>query len=213
MFLDTKHAVGPAHAAPAVRTGYEPQACTAASPSHSAQPDAPAQFKDGHVTVLVATDPPGDHKDYHPPRRPYRTRRESGTVVPLVLPAPAARGGPSDGRRRHRLRATARIRPGEAELQRLTGARTPSGVPVLLAAPAEERPEGKGSVGWPHRSRAAAVEERPWRPAVAGSGRARRSGAVGLHRGKPIGHSQESAPCGRDEPSPVLPAPTKRRSL
>jgi superfamily II DNA/RNA helicase len=122
-----------------------------------------AQFKNGQVTALVATnvaargihvegldlvvnvDPPADHKDYL--HRGGRTARagESGTVVTLVLP--------HQRRAMDRLMAdaditpsTARVRPGEDELQRITGARTPSGIPVVLAAPADERREnGEGS--------------------------------------------------------------------
>ncbi|MGA5824439.1 helicase-related protein, partial [Kitasatospora sp. NPDC094028] len=115
-----------------------------------------AQFKDGHVTVLVATnvaargihidsldlvvnvDPPSDHKDYL--HRGGRTARagESGSVVTLVTP----------GQRRGvtRLMASAGITPritpvrsGEAELSRITGAQAPSGVPVVITAPAVER--------------------------------------------------------------------------
>ncbi|MGC0330659.1 superfamily II DNA/RNA helicase [Streptomyces sp. SAI-170] len=111
-----------------------------------------AQFKDGEVTVLVATnvaargihvdsldlvvnvDPPTDPKDYL--HRGGRTARagESGTVVTLVTP--------EQRRDMDRLMAsagvTARItpvRPGEPELNRITGARTPSGVPVVITAP------------------------------------------------------------------------------
>ncbi|MFF5856257.1 DEAD/DEAH box helicase [Streptomyces sp. NPDC012751] len=115
-----------------------------------------AQFKNGHVTVLVATnvaargihvdsldlvvnvDPPGDHKDYL--HRGGRTARagESGSVVTLVTP----------GQRRGmtRLMASAGITPrvtpvrsGEAELSRITGAQAPSGVPVVITAPVVER--------------------------------------------------------------------------
>ncbi|MFD3452348.1 DEAD/DEAH box helicase [Streptomyces sp. NPDC058691] len=119
-----------------------------------------AQFKTGHVTVLVATnvaargihvdnldlvvnvDPPTDHKDYL--HRGGRTARagESGLVVTLVTP---------DQRRdmdRLMLHAgirprTTQVRSGEAELSRITGARTPSGVPVVIAAPVAER-TGRG---------------------------------------------------------------------
>ncbi|MDX3073460.1 DEAD/DEAH box helicase [Streptomyces sp. NPDC088354] len=122
-----------------------------------------AQFKTGHVTVLVATnvaargihvdnldlvvnvDPPTDHKDYL--HRGGRTARagESGLVVTLVTP---------DQRRdMDRLMVHAGIRPlttqvrsGEAELSRITGARTPSGVPVVITAPVAERP-GRGVPG------------------------------------------------------------------
>ncbi|AUY52254.1 DEAD/DEAH box helicase [Streptomyces sp. CB01881] len=127
------------------------------------------QFRDGHVTALIATnvaargihidgldlvvnvDPPIDHKDYL--HRGGRTARagESGTVVTLVLP---------DQRREvSRLMTvagirptTTKIRPGDAELTRITGARTPSGVPVTVAVPApaaapaaEGKPAGSGA--------------------------------------------------------------------
>ncbi|MFJ7041929.1 DEAD/DEAH box helicase [Streptomyces sp. NPDC101112] len=127
-----------------------------------------AGFKDGQVTVLVATnvaargihvddldlvvnvDPPGDHKDYL--HRGGRTARagESGTVVTLVLP--------HQRREMDRLMAdagitprSARVRPGEPELHRITGARTPSGVPVTLTltvpAPAAAPSGRKGTPG------------------------------------------------------------------
>ncbi|MER7579089.1 DEAD/DEAH box helicase [Kitasatospora sp. NPDC097691] len=110
------------------------------------------QFRDGHVTALIATnvaargihidgldlvvnvDPPIDHKDYL--HRGGRTARagESGTVVTLVLP--------EQRREVNRLMTVAgirptvtKIRPGDADLVRITGARTPSGVPVTLAVP------------------------------------------------------------------------------
>jgi superfamily II DNA/RNA helicase len=125
------------------------------------------QFKDGHVTVLVATnvaargihvdnldlvvnvDPPGDHKDYL--HRGGRTARagESGSVVTLVTP--------DQRRAMTRLMATAgivphtaRVRSGEAELSRITGAQAPSGVPVTITAPVQEH-VGRG--GSPSRRR------------------------------------------------------------
>ena len=53
------------------------------------------------LDLVVNVDPPSDHKDYL--HRGGRTARagESGTVVTLVLPQPAPRDGPADGRRRH----------------------------------------------------------------------------------------------------------------
>jgi superfamily II DNA/RNA helicase len=107
------------------------------------------QFRTGRVNALVATDlaargihieeldlvvnvdPPGDAKDYlHRGGRTARAGR-SGTVVTLVLP--------EEHRDTTRLLATAgitaqssRIRPGDAELARITGARTPPGVPVPM---------------------------------------------------------------------------------
>ncbi|MER7754082.1 DEAD/DEAH box helicase [Kitasatospora sp. NPDC097643] len=129
------------------------------------------QFRDGHVTALIATnvaargihidgldlvvnvDPPVDHKDYL--HRGGRTARagESGTVVTLVLP--------EQRREVNRLMTVAgirptvtKIRPGDADLAKITGARTPSGVPVTLAVPvvtppAEGKPEAKA--GTPRR--------------------------------------------------------------
>ncbi len=44
------------------------------------------------------------------------------------------------------------VRSGEAELSRITGARTPSGVPVAGAAPSTER-SAKGNGSTPHRRR------------------------------------------------------------
>jgi superfamily II DNA/RNA helicase len=106
-----------------------------------------AEFREGTVNVLVATDVaargihvddvslvmhvdlPRDQKDYL--HRAGRTARAgaAGTVVTLVLP-------------RQRKRAAAmlakagvtptesRVRPGDAKLAEVTGARPPSGVPV-----------------------------------------------------------------------------------
>ncbi|HEX5594991.1 MAG TPA: DEAD/DEAH box helicase [Micromonosporaceae bacterium] len=118
------------------------------------------QFRNGVVTTLVATDvaargihvdgldlvvnvdPPTEAKDYL--HRGGRTARagESGTVVTLVLP--------EQRRDMARMMKTAgitpesmRVRPGDPELARVTGARTPSGVPVTIAAPpAPARPAG-----------------------------------------------------------------------
>jgi superfamily II DNA/RNA helicase len=136
------------------------------------------QFRAGQVTVLVATnvaargihidgldlvvnvDPPTDHKDYL--HRGGRTARagESGTVVTMVLP--------SQRRDMDRMMVTAaitasttRIRPGDADLARITGARTPSGVAVTVTAPETERP----------RTRNAAPGGRQRRDRPASSGR------------------------------------------
>ncbi|MEU9554616.1 DEAD/DEAH box helicase [Streptomyces fumanus] len=162
MFLDTKHRVDrlTKHL---LNNGVR----AAALHGGKSQPQRTrtlAQFKDGHVTVLVATnvaargihvdsldlvvnvDPPSDPKDYL--HRGGRTARagESGSVVTLVTP---------DQRRdMNRLLATAGITPritavrsGEAELSRITGARTPSGVPVVITVPAAERPRPAGAAG------------------------------------------------------------------
>lgn len=155
MFLDTKHAVDrlTKHL---LNSGVR----AAALHGGKSQPQRTrtlAQFKTGHVTVLVATnvaargihvdnlglvvnvDPPGDHKDYL--HRGGRTARagESGSVVTLVTP--------DQRRSMNRLMAAAGITPritpvrsGEAELSRITGAQAPSGVPVVITAPAVARP-------------------------------------------------------------------------
>ncbi|GAB1339180.1 DEAD/DEAH box helicase [Streptomyces sp. E-15] len=170
MFLDTKHAVDRL-------TTHLLSVGVRASALHGgkSQPQRNrtlAQFKNGDVTVLVATnvaargihvdsldlvvnvDPPSDHKDYL--HRGGRTARagESGTVVTLVLP--------HQRRAVDRLMAeagitahSARIRPGDAELHRVTGSRAPSGVPVTLPVPAGEGREGSGSAARSRRARTA----------------------------------------------------------
>lgn len=156
MFLDTKHAVDKL-----TRHLLDSGVRAAALHGGKSQPQRTgtlAQFKTGHVTVLVATnvaargihvdnldlvvnvDPPSDHKDYL--HRGGRTARagESGTVVTLVLP--------SQRRDMSRLMATAGIcaqttavGPGQAELSLITGARIPSGVPVTVSSPRAQRSE------------------------------------------------------------------------
>lgn len=155
LFLDTKHAVDQL-------TRHLRASGVHAGALHSgkSQPQRTrtlAQFKNGQITVLVATnvaarglhvddldlvvnvDPPTDPKDYV--HRAGRTARagESGTVVTLVL----------SGQRRemNRLMAEAGIEPtitkvrsGEAELSRITGAKAPSGTP-LDGGPAAPRPK------------------------------------------------------------------------
>ena len=107
-----------------------------------------AEFKEGRTSVLVATDvaargihvdgislvmhvdPPKDPKDYL--HRAGRTARagESGAVVTLVLPkqrrstqAMMSKAGVSP--------EETRVRPGDEKLTEITGAREPSGVPVI----------------------------------------------------------------------------------
>ncbi|MFI6050247.1 DEAD/DEAH box helicase [Streptomyces violascens] len=120
------------------------------------------QFKNGQVTALVATnvaargihvddldlvvnvDPPTDHKDYL--HRGGRTARagESGSVVTLVLP--------EEKREMTKLMSFAGIRPRTAEIKssseelvRVTGAREPSGVPVVIEVPAQPEPKRAAS--------------------------------------------------------------------
>jgi superfamily II DNA/RNA helicase len=110
------------------------------------------QFRSGTADALVATnvaargihiegldlvvnvDPPTEAKDYL--HRGGRTARagESGTVVTLVLP--------EQRRENARLMTQAgirpqmsRVRPGDPDLIRITGARQPSGTPIALPAP------------------------------------------------------------------------------
>ncbi|GAA3494744.1 DEAD/DEAH box helicase [Streptomyces prasinosporus] len=170
MFLDTKHAVDrlTKHL---LNSGVR----AAALHGGKSQPQRTrtlTQFKDGQVTVLVATnvaargihvddldlvvnvDPPTDPKDYL--HRGGRTARagESGSVVTLVTR--------EQRRDMSRLLAAAgvtpqitQVRSGDAELSRITGAQAPSGVPVVIAAPAVERPRRASSPSRGRRGRGA----------------------------------------------------------
>ncbi|MDQ0796932.1 DEAD/DEAH box helicase [Streptomyces sp. B1I3] len=122
------------------------------------------QFKTGEVTALVATnvaargihvddldlvvnvDPPTDHKDYL--HRGGRTARagESGSVVTLVLP--------EEKREMTRLMAdagiaphTTRIKSSDEELTRITGAREPSGIAVVIEVPQPVQPKPRTRAG------------------------------------------------------------------
>ncbi|MFF7790840.1 DEAD/DEAH box helicase [Streptomyces sp. NPDC007991] len=142
LFLDTKHGVDQL-------TRHLRASGVAAAALHSgkSQPQRTrtlAQFKNGQVTALVATnvaarglhiddldlvvnvDPAADPKDYlHRAGRTARAGR-SGTVVTLVLSA--------QRRETSQVMADAdvaptvtKVRSGEAELSRITGAKAPSG--------------------------------------------------------------------------------------
>ncbi|MGA6168490.1 DEAD/DEAH box helicase [Amycolatopsis magusensis] len=151
-----------------------------------------ADFKAGHTPVLVATDvaargihvddislvlhvdPPADHKDYL--HRAGRTARAgaSGTVVTLIT---------HDQRRtmkrltdRAGVRAeTATVRPGDTELARITGARQPSGEPVVEREHRRDTPRRGGP--------RAHGEGRGGRPSFGGRGRQPRTG--GSSTGRP----------------------------
>ncbi|CAL9442541.1 ATP-dependent RNA helicase DeaD [Streptomyces sp. enrichment culture] len=183
MFLDTKHAVDRL-------TGHLLNSGVRAAALHGgkSQPQRTrtlTQFRNGHVSVLVATnvaargihvdgidlvvnvDPPNDHKDYL--HRGGRTARagESGSVVTLVTP---------DQRRAvTRLMATAGIAPQTAQvragaeaLHRITGAQAPSGIPVVVTAPAAERP-GRGGASRGRRRSVPAARRAPARRPASGT--------------------------------------------
>ncbi|MGW1375012.1 DEAD/DEAH box helicase [Streptomyces sp. NPDC002446] len=145
LFLDTKHAVD--QLTRHLRASGVHAAALHSGKSQPQRTRTLAQFKNGQITVLVATnvaarglhvddldlvvnvDPPTDPKDYV--HRAGRTARagESGSVVTLVLSA--------QRREMSRLMAEAGIEPtitkvrsGEAELTRITGAKAPSGTPL-----------------------------------------------------------------------------------
>ncbi|MFJ6717164.1 DEAD/DEAH box helicase [Streptomyces sp. NPDC091259] len=162
-------------------------------------------FKTGEVTALVATnvaargihiddldlvvnvDPPTDHKDYL--HRGGRTARagESGSVVTLVLP--------DQKRDMTRLMSdagisprTAQIKSSDEELSRLTGAKTPSGVPVVLEVPQPTQPKARSGSGrrsgGPRTGSAAAAAP------AAGGGRGRRSGGGSAGQAPAAGSGQ-----------------------
>ncbi|MEO3752732.1 DEAD/DEAH box helicase [Streptomyces sp. B6B3] len=155
MFLDTKRAVN--RLTTRLLTAGVRAAALHGGRSQPQRTRTLDHFRTGHVTVLVATnvaargihvndvdlvvnvDPPADHKDYT--HRGGRTARagDSGSVVTLVLP--------DQRRAMERLMSAASITPhvarvhsADAELARITGARVPSGVPVVLGAEAQEAP-------------------------------------------------------------------------
>ncbi|MEW2548916.1 DEAD/DEAH box helicase [Streptomyces sp. NPDC047002] len=181
MFLDTKHAVDrlTEHL---LHNGVR----AAALHGGKSQPQRTrtlAQFKTGHVSVLVATnvaargihvddldlvvnvDPPTDHKDYL--HRGGRTARagKSGSVVTLVTP--------NQRRAMTRVMAaagivprTTRVRSGEEILHSITGAQAPSGVPVVIAAPAAAPARKRGGASRGRRRPASGPLRAPGRQSV-----------------------------------------------
>lgn len=155
LFLDTKHGVD--QLTRHLRASGVPAAALHSGKSQPQRTRTLAQFKNGQVTALVATnvaarglhvddldlvvnvDPATDPKDYlHRAGRTARAGR-SGTVVTLVL----------SGQRRETSQVMAdadvtpqvsKVRSGEAQLSRITGAKAPSGVP-LDGGPAAARPK------------------------------------------------------------------------
>ncbi|MFK4121876.1 DEAD/DEAH box helicase [Streptomyces longwoodensis] len=155
LFLDTKHAVD--QLTRHLRANGVHAGALHSGKSQPQRTRTLAQFKDGQISVLVATDvaarglhvddldlvvnvdPPTDPKDYV--HRAGRTARAggSGSVVTLVLSA--QRRETSRVLAEAGIEATVtKVRSGEAELSRITGARMPSGVP-LDGAPATPRPK------------------------------------------------------------------------
>ncbi|MEW1634948.1 DEAD/DEAH box helicase [Streptomyces sp. NPDC093801] len=165
-------------------------------------------FKTGEVTALIATnvaargihiddldlvvnvDPPTDHKDYL--HRGGRTARagESGSVVTLVLP--------DQKRDMTRLMSdagisprTAQIKSSDEELAALTGAREPSGIPVVLEVPQPPQPKprsGSGSGSGSSRRRSGTPRTgASGAPASGGRGRRSGSGASGGSGQAPAG--------------------------
>ncbi len=180
MFLDTKHAVDRL-VGDLLTVGIRASGLHGGK-SQSQRTRTLAAFKAGHTNVLVATnvaargihvdnldlvvnvDPPADHKDYL--HRGGRTARagESGTVVTLVLSA--------QRRGMNRLMSDAaitaretRIRPGDPDLRRITGARTPSG--VALTAADVQPPKRTGAPLSARRSRPSRQRRRSFVPEAA----------------------------------------------
>ncbi|MEU1347073.1 DEAD/DEAH box helicase [Streptomyces sp. NPDC005795] len=187
------------------------------------------QFKTGEVTALVATnvaargihiddldlvvnvDPPTDHKDYL--HRGGRTARagESGSVVTLVLP--------EEKREMTRLMQdagiaphTTRIKSTDDELSRITGAREPSGVAIVIEVPQPTPPKqrtrsgagtGTGTgTGGGFRSGSRGRGRRGGAGAAGGSGAqgaggaSRGSGAGGATRGSGTGGASRASGAG-----------------
>ncbi|MBK0377655.1 DEAD/DEAH box helicase [Streptomyces sp. RB110-1] len=182
------------------------------------------QFKTGQVTALVATnvaargihvddldlvvnvDPPTDHKDYL--HRGGRTARagESGSVVTLVLP--------EEKREMTRLMQdagiaprTTRITSGDEELSRLTGAREPSGVAVVIEVPQPATPPKQRT-----RSGGAAGSGGTVRSGSRGRGRRGSGGGNGTGGGAQGGAARSAAPARTGGAAPARSgAPARRR--
>jgi superfamily II DNA/RNA helicase len=94
------------------------------------------------VSLVVHVDPPADPKDYL--HRAGRTARagQSGTVVTLVTHDQRRAVQGMTARAGVRPNST-KVRPGDEELIRITGARLPSGEPVVDAPP-PARPARRG---------------------------------------------------------------------
>ncbi|GAA3246504.1 hypothetical protein GCM10020256_74220 [Streptomyces thermocoprophilus] len=222
MFLDTKHAVD--RLTKHLLNNGVRAAGLHGGKSQPQRTRTLTQFKDGHVTVLVATnvaargihvddlglvvnvDPPGDPKDYL--HRGGRTARagESGSVITLVT---------RDQRREvGRLMAQAgvtprvtEVRPGDEELSRITGARTPSGVPVVITVPEAQSPRRTASAPVRRRSRGG----RGGRPGARPHRTARHEAPLPAARA-PRAPRARTAPAAPTAPRAAVPAASRRRS-
>jgi superfamily II DNA/RNA helicase len=119
------------------------------------------EFKEGTTPVLVATDvaargihvedvslvvhvdPPADHKDYL--HRAGRTARAGAAGVVVTLATMGERRAVFNVTSRAGVKpSSTKVRPGDAELQRITGAREPSGEPVADDPEPRQRPGRSG---------------------------------------------------------------------
>ncbi|WP_241249881.1 DEAD/DEAH box helicase [Rhodococcus sp. X156] len=146
-------------------------------------------FKDGTTPVLVATDvaargihvddvslvvhvdPPADPKDYL--HRAGRTARagDQGIVVTLVT-HPERREVEAMTRKAGVKAISTPVRAGDTDLARITGARSPSGTPVMAPAPPQQQVSRAGG-------RRGGVGGGAAAPRRSGSGQARRGGSAG----------------------------------
>ncbi|WP_240810360.1 DEAD/DEAH box helicase [Actinomadura sp. WMMA1423] len=98
------------------------------------------------LDLVVNVDPPADHKDYL--HRGGRTARAgaSGTVVTLVTPEQRREMDDMMAKAGITPRTT-RVRPGDADLARITGARPPArdAAPPNTPAPRKQRPAASGT--------------------------------------------------------------------
>jgi superfamily II DNA/RNA helicase len=169
------------------------------------------QFRSGAVTALIATDvaargihidgldlvvnvdPPTEAKDYL--HRGGRTARagETGTVVTIVLPEQR-----HDMARLLKIAGvtaeSVRVRPGDADLTRITGARTPSGVPATLPVPVKQPAQPRAGSG--RRGRGGQPGQPGQQTGQRGSGQRTGQRAAGQH-----GTGQRSARTGREAPA------------
>jgi hypothetical protein len=74
---------------------------------------------------------------------------------------------------------TTQVRSGEAELTRITGAQTPSGVPVTITAPVAERAKRSTSPSSRGRRSSSSQARRSTRPTRTGAETSQRQSTVG----------------------------------